>query len=83
MSKSTPQSASVKFGLNGKEKKKKNIGDMFMSYKNVYVASISMGADYNQSVKAIKEAEAYKGVSVILCNSPCIDWGFDMKDSNL
>ena len=46
---------------------------------HVYVASIAMGADYAQSLKAIKEAEEYEGPSLIIAYSPCIDWGLDMK----
>lgn len=51
-----------------------------MTYGNVYVGSVAMGANYNQSLQAIREAEEYPGTSIILCLSPCIDWGFgDMK----
>jgi len=57
MSKSTPKSASVKFQLAGKQKKKKDLGMIAMQYGDVYVASVAMGADYNQCLKAFKEAE--------------------------
>jgi len=78
-SKSTVQGAITKFEPVGREVNKKDIGFQAMQYGNVYVASCAMGADYNQSLKAIKEAEAYRGVSIIVCYSPCIDWGIDMK----
>lgn len=57
MSKSTPVAASVKFESGGKKVQKKDLGLMAMSYEHVYVASIAMGADYNQTIVAIKEAE--------------------------
>merc|ERR1719181_2307982 len=58
---------------------KMNLGDIAKSYGNVYVASIAMGANYNQSVQAFKEAQEYPGTSIIMAYSPCIDWGFDMQ----
>jgi len=80
VSKSTPQSALVKFATAGKEQNKKDLGGHAINYGGVYVASMAMGADYNQSVQAIREAESYNGPSLLLCYSPCIDWGVDMKD---
>jgi pyruvate-ferredoxin/flavodoxin oxidoreductase len=56
---------------------KKDMGLIAISYGNIYVGSLAMGANYNQSVVAIREAEAYHGTSLLLCLSPCIDWGFD------
>ena len=51
-----------------------------MSYGNIYVASVAMGANYDQTLQALREAEAYDGTSVVIAFSPCIDWGFsDMK----
>merc|ERR1719199_1881978 len=79
LSKSTPTAAEIKFASTGKEQNKKDLGQMAMSYGNVYVASVAMGADYAQCLKAIKEAEEYNGPSLITCYSPCIDWGLDMK----
>jgi sulfite reductase alpha subunit-like flavoprotein/Pyruvate/2-oxoacid:ferredoxin oxidoreductase gamma subunit/ferredoxin len=79
VSKSTPQSALVKFAANGKEQAKKDLGQIAMGYENVYVASVAMGADYNQAVQAFREAEEHKGTSLVLCYSPCIDWGIDMS----
>ena len=74
-SKATPTSAIAKFAASGKKTKKKDLGRMAMSYGYVYVAQVGMGADRNQFLKAIKEAEAYKGPSLIICYSPCINHG--------
>ncbi len=71
-SKSTPTAAIAKFAASGKRTKKKDLGMMAMSYGYVYVAQISMGADKNQTLKAIAEAEAYKGPSLIIAYAPCI-----------
>jgi sulfite reductase alpha subunit-like flavoprotein len=79
LSKSTPTSAEVKFASTGKPHAKKDLGQMAIQYENVYVANVAMGADYAQTLKAIKEAEEYPGTSLITCYSPCIDWGLDMK----
>lgn len=78
-SKSSVQGAITKFEPMGREINKKDLGQQAMQYGNVYVASCAMGASYNQSLQAIREAEAYPGVSIILAYSPCIDWGIDMK----
>ncbi|MCY6370446.1 pyruvate:ferredoxin (flavodoxin) oxidoreductase [Clostridium ganghwense] len=77
-SKSTPTSAIAKFAAGGKRTKKKDLGMMAMSYGYVYVAQISMGADKNQTLKAIKEAEAYKGPSLIIAYAPCINHGIKL-----
>lgn len=74
-SKSTPTAAIAKFAAAGKRTKKKDLGVMAMSYGYVYVAQIAMGADKNQTLKAIKEAEAYKGPSLIIAYAPCINHG--------
>ena len=74
-SKSTPTAAIAKFAASGKKTKKKDLGMMAMSYGYVYVAQISMGADKNQTLKAIAEAEAYDGPSLIIAYSPCINHG--------
>ena len=79
VSKATPQSALVKFATSGKAQAKKDLGQIAMGYENTYVASVAMGADYNQSVQAFREAEAFDGPSLVLCYSPCIDWGIDMQ----
>jgi pyruvate-ferredoxin/flavodoxin oxidoreductase len=74
-SKATPVAAIAKFAAAGKRIKKKDLGMMAMSYGYVYVAQVAMGADKAQLMKAIKEAEAYKGPSVIIAYSPCINHG--------
>lgn len=74
-SKSTKTGAIAQFAAGGKETKKKDLASIAMSYGYVYVAQISMGADYNQTVKALKEAEAYNGPSVIIAYAPCIAHG--------
>ena len=74
-SKSTPTGAIAQFAAAGKEVKKKDMASIAMSYGYVYVAQISMGADFNQTVKAIAEAEAYPGPSLIIAYAPCINHG--------
>ena len=74
-SKSTPVGAIAQFAAAGKEVKKKDLASIAMSYGYVYVAQIAMGADYNQCVKAIAEAEAYPGPSLIIAYAPCINHG--------
>ena len=74
-SKATPTAAVAKFAASGKKIKKKDLGMMAMSYGYVYVAQCGMGADKNQFIKAIKEAEAYHGPSLIICYAPCINHG--------
>ena len=74
-SKSTPTGAIAQFAAGGKETKKKDMASIAMSYGYVYVAQISMGADFNQAIKAIAEAEAYPGPSLIIAYAPCINHG--------
>ena len=74
-SKSTAAAAIAKFAAGGKATKKKDLGLMAMSYGYVYVAQIAMGADPAQTLKAIREAEAYDGPSLIIAYSPCIEHG--------
>lgn len=74
-SKATPTAAIAQFAATGKTTKKKDLGMMAMTYGYVYVAQIAMGADKNQTIKAIAEAEAYKGPSLIIAYSPCINHG--------
>ncbi len=74
-SKSTPAAAVAKFASAGKKTAKKDLGLMAMTYGHVYVAQISMGADMNQTIKAITEAENHKGPSLIIAYSPCINHG--------
>ncbi|WP_195515162.1 pyruvate:ferredoxin (flavodoxin) oxidoreductase [Paraclostridium bifermentans] len=74
-SKSTPAAAMAKLAASGKKTKKKDLGRMMMSYGNVYVAQVAIGADKNQVVKAMLEAEAHKGPSIIIAYSTCISHG--------
>jgi len=74
-SKATPLGSTAKFAAAGKETKKKDLAGMAMSYGYVYVAQIAMGANYNQTLKAITEAEQYNGPSLIIAYAPCINHG--------
>ena len=80
-SKSTPIGAVAKFAASGKRVKKKDLGMIAASYGYVYVAQCAMGADKAQLVKALKEAEAYNGPSLIICYAPCINHGINMTKS--
>ena len=80
-SKSTPLGAVAKFAANGKRTNKKDLGLMATTYKNVYVAKVSMGANMNQLVQAMVEAESYNGVSLIIAYAPCINHGINMSNS--
>ncbi|MGL5648673.1 MAG: pyruvate:ferredoxin (flavodoxin) oxidoreductase, partial [Clostridium sp.] len=81
-SKATPTAAIAKFAASGKRTKKKDLGMMAMSYGYVYVAQVSMGADKNQVLKAIAEAEAYPGPSLIIGYAPCISQGIKVGMGN-
>ena len=74
-SKATKTGATAQFAAGGKEIGKKDLAEIAMSYGYVYVAQISMGADFNQTVKAITEAESYPGPSLIVAYAPCINHG--------
>ncbi len=74
-SKATPIGSVAKFAASGKKTKKKDLGLMAMTYGYVYVASVAMGANKNQLIKAVKEAESYPGPSLIIAYSPCINHG--------
>ena len=74
-SKSTPAAAIAKFAASGKKSKKKDLGMMMMTYGNVYVAQVAMGADKNQLMKVLLEAEAHQGPSIIIAYAPCISHG--------
>jgi len=82
-SKSTPKGAVAKFAAKGKTTNKKDLALMATIYKDVYVAKVSMGADMNQFLTAVKEAESYDGVSLIIAYAPCIEHGIDMSESLL
>jgi pyruvate-ferredoxin/flavodoxin oxidoreductase len=79
MSKATPRGAVAKFAAGGKAAGKKDLGMMAMMYGNVYVARIAMGASDTQTVKALLEAEAWEGPSLVIAYSHCIAHGYDMK----
>lgn len=81
-SKATPLGAITKFGEQGKRKGRKDLGASIMMYGHVYVAQISLGAQMNQTVKAIQEAEAYPGPSLIIAYSPCEEHGYDLAQSH-
>jgi len=78
-SKATPFASVAKFAAAGKRTAKKDLGLISMSYGNIYVASISIGANMNQAIKAFTEAESYDGPSLIIAYSPCIAHGIDMS----
>lgn len=80
-SKATPTGSRAKFASSGKKTVKKDLGRMAMGYGYVYVASVAMGANMNQCLKAFLEAEAYDGPSLIIAYSPCINHGIDMSKS--
>ena len=77
-SKATPRAAVAKFAAGGKPTGKKDLGQIAMSYGNVYVAQVAMGANMTQVVRAFAEAEAHEGVSLIIAYSPCIAHGIEM-----
>ena len=79
MSKSTPLGAVAKFAAAGKPAPKKDLGMLAMSYGNVYVARVAIGANDAQTLKAIIEAERYRGPSLLICYSHCIAHGYDLK----
>ena len=79
-SKSTPMGASAKFAISGKMTSKKSLALQAVSYGNVYVAQIAIGAKDNQTLKAIEEAAAYPGPSLIIAYSHCGEHGYDLKD---
>ncbi len=78
-SKATPTAAVAKFAAAGKKVKKKDLGMIATTYGYVYVAQIALGADQNQALKAIKEAEAYPGPSLVIAYAPCINHGIKAK----
>ena len=74
-SKATPLGAVMKYAADGKRTFKKDLGRMMMTYGNVYVASIALGANYSQAIKALREAEEYPGPSIVIAYCPCINHG--------
>jgi pyruvate-ferredoxin/flavodoxin oxidoreductase len=81
MSKSTPRGAVAKFAAGGKPLRKKDLGLIAMSYGNVYVARVALGAKDDQTLRAFLEAEAYDGPSIIIAYSHCIAHGIDMSNA--
>ena len=79
-SKATPTGASVKFAENGKALRKKNIGEIALTYKDVFVAQVALGYNINQTIKMLKEAQDYNGVSIVIAYAPCVNQGFDLSD---
>ena len=77
-SKSTPTGAVAKFAASGKPTRKKDLGRMLMTYGYIYVASVAMGANKSQFLKAVIEAESYPGPSIIIAYAPCINHGINM-----
>ena len=80
-SKSTPLGAVAKFASGGKSVAKKDLALQAISYGNVYVARVALGANSQQTLEAFREAEAYPGTSLIIAFSPCIAHGYDLEDS--
>lgn len=80
-SKSTPLGAIAKFASSGKAVSKKDLALQAISYGNVYVARVALGANSQQTLEAFREAEAYPGTSIIIAFSPCIAHGYDLEDS--
>ena len=74
-SKATPLGAVMKYAADGKRTVKKDLGRMMMSYGHVYVASVALGANYQQTISALMEAEAYPGPSIVIAYCPCINHG--------
>lgn len=78
-SKSTPSGAVAKFASGGKKSNKKDLGEIAMTYQDVYVAKVSMGANNAQLLTALREAQEYHGVSLVIAYAPCINHGIDMS----
>ena len=82
-SKATPRGATAKFAMGGKSLPKKNLGLMMTSYGYIYVASVNLGANKAQVLKALKEAEAFDGPSLVIAYAPCIAHGYNMFDREI
>lgn len=80
MSKATPRAAVAKFAAGGKPSPKKDLGMIAMTYGNIYVAKVAVGANDAQTVRAFVEAEAYDGPSLLICYSPCIAHGYNLQN---
>ena len=82
-SKATPLGAVAQFASSGKRSRKKELGEIFKTYGNVYVAQVAMGADPNQLIRALKEAQEHKGPSVVVAYTPCVNHGIKIGMSNV
>ena len=82
-SKATPKGAVAKFSAGGKRRRKKELGLLAMTYADVFVTQVALGADKQHFLRAVTEAEAYQGVSLIIAYAPCIAHGFPMQESML
>ncbi len=82
-SKATPLGAVAQFASAGKRSRKKELGEIFKTYGNVYVAQVAMGADPNQLIKALKEAQEHKGPSVVVAYTPCVNHGIKAGMKNV
>ncbi len=82
MSKATPRGARAGFASGGKKTAKKNLGEIAMQYENVFVATIDIGANAQQAINALVQAEAHQGPSIIIAYSACINHGFNMREAN-
>ena len=80
-SKATPTGSTAKFAAAGKRTKKRDLGAISMTYGYIYTAQVCMGANHNQLIKALAEAEAYEGPSIVIAYSPCINHGINMGKS--
>ena len=79
-SKATPTGSSVKFAENGKNRRKKDLGQIALTYKDVFVGQICLGANMMHTIKTLKDAQDYEGVSLIIAYAPCVNQGFDMSN---
>ena len=79
-SKATPTGASIKLANGGKNTRKKNLAQIALAYKDVYVGQVALGGDVNHTIKTIKEAQEYNGVSLIIAYAPCVNQGIEMSD---
>ncbi len=79
-SKATPTGASVKFADSGKTNYKKNLGQIALTYRDVFVGQIALGGNMNHAIKVLKEAQEYQGVSIVIAYAPCINQGFELSN---
>ncbi len=82
-SKATPTGASVKFADSGKKVAKKNLGQIALAYKDVFVGQIALGGNMNHAIKTLSDAQNYQGVSIVIAYAPCINQGFELSNMML